>query len=91
MLMGYVYDRADRSQRAGDPRRADPAGRRQHQAAAPSACRLPRQLGADGPATNTATYSLGPRRHYRREPTQVSAETTTVGSGVLASLMPNRG
>ncbi len=47
MLMGYVYDRAaDRSELAILDA-ADAAGRREHQAAAPSPRRIPRELGAD--------------------------------------------
>ena len=47
VLMGYVYDRAERSKRAGDPRCADARRRGEHQAATPGARRIPRELGAD--------------------------------------------
>ena len=43
-----------RSQRTGDPRRANPAGHREHQAAASSARRIPRQLGTGQSIANNA-------------------------------------
>ena len=46
--------------RAGNPGRKNPAGHRQHQAAAPSACRIPRQLDTERQLTNT-TASGGTR------------------------------
>jgi carotenoid cleavage dioxygenase-like enzyme len=49
-LLKHDFLRASthRPQRARDPRRAHPAGRREHQAATSSAGRTPRQLGTDG-------------------------------------------